>query len=508
MPPRRRPRNWRDISISNKDDCEALRRADVQFDLLSRIFSDETKAFSDLQDRPTKLSFRDLYLASLLHSSAMRPALKEKLAISAFATDFAMLALLINVTRIERTMGFFPEMRGTKTYHPIPCLQRTNESLLDSSRIRTILTTTPKPQETKDDSPATPSQILAKAKAGEVPPTNLPNLIFIMATHSVKIGRDHLSGVEFKDLFVRSELSSESRARAFLWLCYNYYEGPFTDPEDDYDGDGAELNPFSDPGHPGKAPQLVTLSPEEAAAENVDPDEENALAVTLVAQREAVVQAHLLKESEKKSKAAQAATPGGTPSPTKPGEETPAPAKLKGKRAANAKAGPSTPLKRKAQAVKEEEADEIRLRKLDEDLTPALSSGVNTPLRAIYRQERHSPRPSPPPPSRRFHAEPHSHRYAPYKRSRPRTLLQHAWHIVAASDPLADSDEEVDDEHARRDHGSCRLCLLFPSSRRSTNAAERLAVLSRLRGKAPTPEPEGLRAIPLHLGSWHDDLFV
>jgi hypothetical protein len=40
------------------------------------------------------------------------------------------------------------------------------------------------------------------------------------------------------------------------------------------------------------------------------------------------------------------------------------------------------------------------------------------------------------------------------------------------------------------------------------HAADRLAVISRVRGKAPTPEPEGVRPIPLHLSHWHDDIFV
>jgi hypothetical protein len=82
----------------------------------------------------------------------------------------------------------------------------------------------------------------------------------------------------------------------------------------------------------------------------------------LIAQREAIVQGHLLKESVKESKKAES-TAGETPSPVKPKRQR-----------ANAKAGPSsTPLKRKGpEPVKEElpEPDEIYLKKLrldDED---------------------------------------------------------------------------------------------------------------------------------------------
>ncbi|KAJ7462639.1 hypothetical protein B0H11DRAFT_89229 [Mycena galericulata] len=430
-------------------DGEVLNRTDIQFDLLSHIFSDETKAFSDPQNTSTKLSFRDLYVNAILRSPKGQAILKEKLSsTSSFATAFGMLALLTNVGRIATTMSFFAEMRTTqRTYHPIPSLQQTNGNLLDAPRIKSILKTSVLEGETKN-ALATPAQVLARARAGQVPPTTLPNLIFVFANHSVEIGREHLSDMEFLDLFLPSDASSESRARAFLWLCYYYHEGPSTDHEDEYDGETAPVNPFSDPSRPGKPPNLVTLSPEEAAVENLDPEDEKALASRLIAQREAIVKDHLLKESVKESKA-RASSPGGTPSP----------AKSRGKRGANAKAGPSTPLKRKAQAVKEEEADDTPFKKLkldeDEDITSLVSEG--TPLRPVYRQQRHPllhESVSPP------FLQPHSQRYEPYKRSHPRTMLQHAWHVTATSDPLADSDEEPDDEHVRRDHGSCRSCAL------------------------------------------------
>lgn len=52
----------------------------------------------------------------------------------------------------------------------------------------------------------------------------------------------------------------------------------------------------------------------------------------------------------------------------------------------------------------------------------------------------------------------------------PRNMLQHAWHTVHNSDPLADSDEECPDVHTRVDY------------------SKRILVISRLRGKSPTPE--------------------
>ncbi|KAJ6509270.1 hypothetical protein C8R47DRAFT_1208464 [Mycena vitilis] len=466
-------------------DGEPLNRADIQFDLLSHIFADENQVFSDPQSGHAKLSFRDLYVNYILRSQKAKSVLKDKLASPTFATDFAMLALLTNVGRIAPTMSFFAEMRtAQRTYHPIPSLQRTNGNLLDAPRIKSILKTSVLEGETKSGV-ATPAQVLARIKAGQMPPTTLPNLIFVFANNSAQIGREHLANMDFIDLFLPNPASSQSRARAFLWLCYHYHEGPSANPDEDYDGDMAMtgLNPFSDPSNPGKVPRLVMLTPEEAVVENLDPEEEKTLATKLVTQREAIVQDHLLKESAKESKAKAESASGETPKP-------------KGKRGskANAKAGPSTPRKRKAQeAVKEEEPDDVYLKKLQQDDDEDID--ISAPLRAIYRHERRlsllEPS-SPPPPSRPLAvapSDPYSHRYSPYyKRSRPRTMLQHAWHVIATSDPLADSDDE--DEYAQRD------------------VAERLAIISRVRGKAPTPGPEGLRPIPLHLSHWHDDLFV
>jgi len=54
----------------------------------------------------------------------------------------------------------------------------------------------------------------------------------------------------------------------------------------------------------------------------------------------------------------------------------------------------------------------------------------------------------------------------------PRTMLQHAWHTVLDSDPLVDSDEECPDEHLRLDYN------------------RRMQVITRLRGRPPTPSPE------------------
>lgn len=77
------------------------------------------------------------------------------------------------------------------------------------------------------------------------------------------------------DFFCPIDISSESRAQAFLWLCYHYLEGPTE-------------NPFSDEyslEHPNKVPKLHILSPEESLLENVDPPDEKEWGERMTKQR-------------------------------------------------------------------------------------------------------------------------------------------------------------------------------------------------------------------------------
>lgn len=73
-------------------------------------------------------------------------------------------------------------------------------------------------------------------------------------------------------------------------------------------------------------------------------------------------------------------------------------------------------------------------------------------------------------------------------------IITDAWHTVLNSDPLVDSDEECPDEHLRLDYsGSPRvacLCMLTQVLDR------RMQVITRLRGRPPTPEPECSQTLP------------
>lgn len=86
-------------------------------------------------------------------------------------------------------------------------------------------------------------------------------------------------------------VSSRSRARAFLWLCYHYHEA-------------ASPNPFSDPDDStsDRVPSFVMLTKEEVEAENVDTAEEHqrGLDMTTVRKRflETKAKEDYAKESE------------------------------------------------------------------------------------------------------------------------------------------------------------------------------------------------------------------
>lgn len=91
-------------------DGEPLTRVDIQYDVLHTIFHDTHAVFTDPYPSDdataTKLSFHDLYLKTILHSPKATKALKDKMTDSpAFAEDFAMLALLVNVGRVNTTMS-------------------------------------------------------------------------------------------------------------------------------------------------------------------------------------------------------------------------------------------------------------------------------------------------------------------------------------------------------------------------------------------------------------------
>jgi Ino eighty subunit 1 len=163
-----------------------------------------------------------------------------------------------------------------RTYHSIPSLQAHQDpnaykQLQDAPRLKSILKGATEDQE----QPSTIEEIMA----APIPRTNPVNLIFVLSQYAPKISELHFFPPrDFFDLVMRSNLSSKSRATAFLWLMWWYLESDFTK-------EAAENNPFG-PGQMGpaddpttaefpiKCPPFEILSPEQEALENVDSTEE------------------------------------------------------------------------------------------------------------------------------------------------------------------------------------------------------------------------------------------
>jgi Ino eighty subunit 1 len=169
-------------------------------------------------------------------------------------------------------MLVFPEMRAQlRTYHAIPSLQANQDphaykQLQDAPRLKSILKggAEDRPEPTTID----------KIKRADVPRTNPVNLLFVICQSATKVAELHFPpGREFHDLIMKTNLTSKSRARAFLWIMWFYLESDFTE-------EGCEENPFGagvdyeiDVANQG-VPKMEEMTPEEEELENVDPQEE------------------------------------------------------------------------------------------------------------------------------------------------------------------------------------------------------------------------------------------
>ncbi|KAI0757166.1 hypothetical protein C8Q80DRAFT_1215869 [Daedaleopsis nitida] len=508
-----------------RQDGEPLSRVDLQYDLLYSIFADKHAVFTDPyttirgDSAGTKVTFRDLYVNALIHSPRCSKASRDKIRESPeFGNEFSMISLLSNVGRINTTMAFFPEMKtALRTYHPVPALQRTNGNLQDAPRIKNILKTCFLPEETQG-MVTTPGDVLARSRSGTVPPTSIVNLVFVFASHSSAIARTHFpprAPVEFLDLFTPVHVSSPSRARAFLWLCYHYHEA-------------ASPNPFSDApdSNSDRVPPFVLLNKEEAEAENVDSAEEHQRGLDMTDLRrrflETKAKEELGKDSEGELPRSQAGGSKGRgrgkgkdhadigsvfrlkePSPSDslysahfaykeedmlegPGRPplrrvpSPHPEQFTDRR-------PPTPPYRR-HTLPGHPQDTAPLARAAAEPYPRRPPSPNgdlqhsngKPTRTQSRKSRrasqtplfvHEPYqypPGVPPYPRPAYAAP---RYAPSSPETPkRTMLQQAWHVSMTTDPLLDSDDEMyADENTRLDY------------------VLRLRIISRLRGKEPTP---------------------
>ncbi|KAF9786103.1 hypothetical protein BJ322DRAFT_1058017 [Thelephora terrestris] len=446
-------------------DGHPLTRLDLQYDLLHHIFSDPHKVFTNPyptnpgQTPQPKLTFKDLYLNTILHSPKCSRGPRDKaLENQDFGTEFAKMSLLTNVGRINTTMAFFPELRTQlRTYHPVPPLQKTDGNLQDAPRIKNILKDCFLPSEGKGAPSPSPTEILARQNRGQSPPTTVVNLLFAITSpsHSPIVARNHLNAgynLEWADLFTPVPYSSASRAQAFLWLCYHYLES-------------TTGNPYADEfasNHPGLAPQLVPLTSEAMEAENVDTGEELAWGVQMAEKRrEFLAKVKVEKEQEERDKAKVkeqererlvSGLTGGHPKSTARRTSSAHPHPGGSSRSRKNKHASGSRTERDALSPS---AFSLRNRELDgRPLSPysRSQSGTHDPRRSTTRRSASDSYHLPPPGWPR------------------RTLVDNAFQLALTTDPLADSGEE--DEDARCDY-------IF-----------RLHVVNRLRGRAPTPETD------------------
>ncbi|KUJ15556.1 uncharacterized protein LY89DRAFT_698282 [Mollisia scopiformis] len=274
-----------------KDDGEPLWRRDIQYDFLKAVFDDDKKVFTNSYeaDKPYQ-SFADLYIDTMARSSKTSKILRDKLLTEHEpAKNMAMVCLLVNLGRMNTTLNFFPEMRAQlRTYHAIPSLQahqdpNSYKQLQDAPRLKSIL------KGASEDRPE-PST-LEKIKGIEVPRTNPVNLIFVLAQYAPKATELHFPrGNDFYDLIMGENLSSASRARAFLWLMWFYLESDFTEEGADENPFGAGIDYNTDVRNQG-VPRFDILSEEEQAAENVDTQEEQDYGYAKMRERKRIIEA-------------------------------------------------------------------------------------------------------------------------------------------------------------------------------------------------------------------------
>ncbi|KAI0374335.1 hypothetical protein BV20DRAFT_961469 [Pilatotrama ljubarskyi] len=410
-----------------------------------------------------------------------------------------------------------------RTYHPVPALQRTNGNLQDAPRIKNILKTCFLHDEAQGKV-STPSDVLARSRSGIVPPTSIVNLIFVFANHAMAIARKHFepgTSVDFLDLFTPVPISSESRARAFLWLCYHYHEAPSENPFSDEHADG----------NPDRAPRLIALTPQQAAAENVDTQEENQRGVDMTdirrrfletkargedfATNEAEYSRYQSSGSKGRSKGkGKAMAESSRTRETSPAESQYSARYSLGVREEDMLEGPGRPPLRRLSSPG---PDLIPSRRAPTPPYRQRPYRAHSPEGSAFPRAAADPYPRRPPspgvdllqhsngkPTRTHSRKPreHSSRHTPLfvhetchrpsglpPYSRPtyptakyvppapevprRTMLEQAWHVSMTTDPLIDSDDEAYvDENTRLDY------------------VLRLRIISRLRGKEPTPPRE------------------
>ncbi len=165
-----------------------------------------------------KLTFKELYIESLLNSSKCTKSMRDKiLADEEYAEDFAKVCLLVNVGRINTTLAFYPEMKTVlRSYHPIPSLQN-NENTRRTNAGRTSNEVAPqgrshrhratrsptagpsagqpikaqKPNALSEEAPSDFREVIKRYRAGTVPHRAIVTLIFLLSLHANEVTDMH-----------------------------------------------------------------------------------------------------------------------------------------------------------------------------------------------------------------------------------------------------------------------------------------------------------------------------
>ncbi|KAI5281482.1 hypothetical protein KEM54_003273, partial [Ascosphaera aggregata] len=245
-----------------KDDGLPLWRADIQYDFLNAIFSNELLVFTPASRRPSLAANNPWPHHS---PSATKPAEKQRFA------DLYIDAIL----QSEKTSKTLRHQITTERSSAI-------NIAMDAPRLKSIL---------KRAADQDPNQIftLDDLRNYSPPRMNPISLIFLLSQYAPKISELHFTPpTDFYDLVMRPEVSSQSRARAFLWLMWFYLESDFSE-------DSALSNPFGAPEIVEKGevrylkiPPLELLTDAERAQENIDTKEEQVYGETMQKQRKAL----------------------------------------------------------------------------------------------------------------------------------------------------------------------------------------------------------------------------
>lgn len=230
-----------------KEDGHPFWRKDIQYAFLKALFDCDVKAFTDpfpdsedhvtMDDRALdplgRLSFAELYIKTIAHSSKCSKVLKDRLLNDMkMSIPTCMICLLVNVGRMNTTINFVPDMKSQlRTYHPIPSLQVNYDSsttgndksndkqLQDTPRLKSILKAC-----CDDTGEFTTLEQLQLINA--LPLTTCVNMIFVMCNDEDKVQRSYFSDTSYSffDIFMNASYDPRSRADLFQWLLWSYLE--------------------------------------------------------------------------------------------------------------------------------------------------------------------------------------------------------------------------------------------------------------------------------------------